>query len=136
MYLLHKRLQLLSNVSGRLFISNCGAPTEKVSKLLGSHMEPIMRRGWSYIKDSQDLINKSSKLTKRSDNVILVTTDVVGLYPSILHNVGLRALKEALDTREQNKFLHRTSCKRQSLFWKIFFLSLIVKSNSKTLRLL
>ena len=31
------------------------------------------------------------------DNVILVTADVVGLYPSIPHQAGLIALKEALD---------------------------------------
>ena len=62
-----------------------------------------MRKGWSYIKDSQDFINKSWKLGKIPDNAILVTVDVVGLYPSISHNVGLRALKEALDNREQKK---------------------------------
>ena len=57
-------------------------------------MQPTMRKGWSSIKDSQDFINKSRKLGKIPDNVILVTTEVVGLYPSIPHNVGLRALKE------------------------------------------
>ena len=62
-----------------------------------------MRKGWSYIKDSQDFINKSRKLGKIPDNAILVTADVVGLYPSIPHNVGLRALKEAPDKREQKK---------------------------------
>ena len=31
------------------------------------------------------------------DNAILVTTDVVGLYPSVTHQTGLTALKEALD---------------------------------------
>ena len=31
------------------------------------------------------------------DNAILVTADVVGLYPSIPHQAGLIALKEALD---------------------------------------
>ena len=31
---------------------------------------------------------------------LLVTTDVVGLYPSIPHQVGLKALKETLDKRE------------------------------------
>ena len=59
-----------------------------------------MRKGWSYIKDSQDFINKSRKLGKIPDNAILVIADVVGLYPRIHHNVGLRALKEALDKRE------------------------------------
>ena len=62
-----------------------------------------MRKGWSYIKDSQDFINKSRKLGKIPDNATLVTADVVGLYPSIPHNVGLRALKEALEKREQKK---------------------------------
>ena len=57
-------------------------------------MQPTMRKGWSSIKDSQDFINKSCKLGKIPDIVILVTTEVVGLYPSIPHNVGLRALKE------------------------------------------
>ena len=60
-------------------------------------MQPVMRKVWSYIKDSQDLINESRKLGKISHNEILVTADVLGLYPSIPHNVGLRALKEALD---------------------------------------
>ena len=95
---------MIINVPGRPVISNFGAPTEKVSKFLDSHMQPIMRKGWSYVKDSQDLINKSRKLGKIPDNAILVTADVVGLYPSIPHSVGLRrALKEALDKREQKK---------------------------------
>ena len=103
LYLLPTIHQRLSNVPGRPVISNCGAPTEKVSKFLDNHMQPIMRKGWSYVKDSQDLFNKSRKLGKIPDNAILVTTDVAGLYPGIPHNVGLRALKEAPDKREQKK---------------------------------
>ena len=103
LYLLPKIHKRLSNVPGRPVISNCGAPTEKVSEFLDSHMQPIMRKGWSYIKDSQDFISKSRKLGKIPDYAILVTADVVGLYRSIPHNVGLRALKEALDKREQKK---------------------------------
>ena len=34
------------------------------------------------------------------DNAILVTADVVGLYPSIPHQAGLIALKEALDKKK------------------------------------
>ena len=37
------------------------------------------------------------------DNALLVTLDVVGLYPSIPHEAGLRALKEVLDRREEKK---------------------------------
>ena len=64
-----------------------------------------MRKGWSYTKDSKDFINKSRKLGKIPDNAILLIVNVVGLYPSIPRNVRLRALKEALDKREQKKIL-------------------------------
>ena len=97
LYLLPKIYKRLSNVPGIPVISNCGVPTEKVSEFLDSHIQPIMRKGWSYIKDSQDFINKLRELGKIPDNAILVTADVVGLYPSIPHNIRLRALKEASD---------------------------------------
>ena len=35
------------------------------------------------------------------ENAILVTADVVGLYPGIPHEVGLRALREALDKTDE-----------------------------------
>ena len=35
------------------------------------------------------------------DNAILVTADVMALYPSIPHDVGLEPLKKVLDKREQ-----------------------------------
>ena len=57
-----------------------------------------MQKGWSYIKDSGDFINKTKSLSTIPDNAILVTADVVGgLYPCIPHEAGLRGLREALD---------------------------------------
>ena len=59
-----------------------------------------MQRSWSYIKDSGDFIKKIKRLSKIHDDAILVTADVVGLYPSILHKLGLKALEEALEKRD------------------------------------
>ena len=70
---------------------------------IDSHMEPVMRKGWFYIKDSEDFINKSRKIGKIPDNAILLTSDVVVYYPRIPHNVGLKAPKEALDKRERKR---------------------------------
>ena len=56
-----------------------------------------MQKGWSYIKDSGYFINKTKNLSTIPDNAIVVTVDVVGLHPSIPHEAGLRALREALD---------------------------------------
>ena len=84
-------------------ISNCGTPTEKASEFLDYHLKPMMQRGKSYIKDSGDFINKIKSLQNIPEGAILVTADVVGLYPSIPHEAGLKALREALDNRENKQ---------------------------------
>ena len=58
-----------------------------------------MQESWSYMKDSAHCMNKICQI---GENVILVTADVVGLYPSIPHKARLKALKNALEKREQN----------------------------------
>ena len=80
-------------------ISNCGTPTEKVSEFLDHHLKPVMQGGKSYIKDSGHFLEKIKTLRCIPDNALLVTADVVGLYPSTPHQAGLIALKEALDKR-------------------------------------
>ena len=94
---IHKRL---SNVAGRAVISNCGTPTEKASKFLDYQLKPVMQRSWSYIKDSGDFIEKIKRIGNILEDAILVTADVVGLYPSISHELGLKALEAALEKRE------------------------------------
>ena len=94
---IHKRL---SNVPGCPVISNCGTPTEKASEFLDYHLKPVMQKSWSYIKDSGDFIEKIKRISNIPDDAILVTADVVGLYPSIPHELGLKALEEALEKRD------------------------------------
>ena len=60
-----------------------------------------MQKSWSYIKDSTDFINKIGQIGDIPENTILVTADAVGLYHSIPHKAGLKALKNALDKRKQ-----------------------------------
>ena len=95
MYLLPKIHKRLSDVPGPV-ISNCGTPTEKVSEFLDHHLQPVMKGGRSYVKDTQDFLEKLKHLGKVPSNAILVTADVVGLYPSIPHEAGLEALYEKL----------------------------------------
>ena len=95
---IHKRLY---DAPGRPVLSNCGTPTEKVSEFLDNQLKKVMQNGWSYIKDSNHFIKKIKHLKNIPDNAILVTADVVGLYPRIPHEAELRALKEVLDRREE-----------------------------------
>ena len=52
------------------------------------------------IKDCGDFLKKVKHLGPIPDGAILVTADVVGLYPSIPHKAGLEALRRRLNKRE------------------------------------
>ena len=62
-----------------------------------------MQERWSYIKDSGDFIKKLKNTNHIPQNAIMVTADVVGLYPGISHDAGLEALRKALDNRDNKK---------------------------------
>ena len=51
-----------------------------------------MQDSWSYIKDSGGFLNKIKNIGKIPEGGILVTADIIGLYPSISHGSGLEAL--------------------------------------------
>ena len=48
-------------------------------------------------------LEKTRIICTPPENAVLVTADVVGLYPSISHEAGLIALKEALENRSVKK---------------------------------
>ena len=62
-----------------------------------------MQEGWSYIKYTEKFLRSVQNMGKIPEDSILVTVDVVGLYPSIPQNAGLGALKYALDCRQNKK---------------------------------
>ena len=103
LYLLPKIYKRLFNVPGRPVISNCGRPTEKFSEFLDHHRKPVMQKGLSYIRDSQHFLEKIKTIGSVPENAFLVTADVVGLYPRIPHQAGLKALKEALEKGDIKK---------------------------------
>ena len=82
----------LNSVPERPVISNCGTPTEKASEFLDFHMKKVMHNAAPYIKDSYDCRVKTN-------DVLLVTADVAGLYTSIPHKVGLKSLRNTLENR-------------------------------------
>ena len=107
LYLFPKTCKRMIFIPGRPVISNCGTPTEKVSEFLNTYLQTFMRKGLSYIKDSGDFISKIEWVGSIPENAILVTADVVGLYPSIPH-VRLKALKQDLDKQEQKNSNRRS----------------------------
>ena len=72
-------------------------PAEKVSEFLDHHLKPLMKQGESYIKDTGDFLEKLKIVEGIPKGAILVTADVVGLYPSIPHDGGLEILRKQYD---------------------------------------
>ena len=70
--------------------------------ILRLSLEIFNTEGVAVHKDSRYFIKKTRDLGSIPENAILVTADVVGLYPSIPHEAGLKALRELLDKREQH----------------------------------
>ena len=52
-----------------------------------------MRSAKSYVRDTSDFLKKLKELGCVSQNELLVTVDLIGLYPSIPHLDGLEAIK-------------------------------------------
>ena len=100
LYFLPKIHKRLSAVPSRPVIPNCGTLTEKVSEYLDYILKPIMQDSWPYIKDSGDFIKNIGKIP---EGAVLVTADVIGLYPSISHKAGLEALRKRLNERDSPK---------------------------------
>ena len=70
---------------GRPVISGCNTPTEKLSEFVDAQLKPLVPRIASYVQDSNDMLRKLKDMERLPENAILVTIDVVGLYPHIPH---------------------------------------------------
>ena len=90
----HKR-----GVPGRPVISACGSATEGLSEIVDYFLQPYIPAIPSHIKDTSDFIHKINAIGSIPAGALLVTIDVVALYPSIPHSDGLRALREFLTER-------------------------------------
>ena len=62
-------------------------------------LKPLVPQISSYVKDTNDFLKKLKDLDKFQEGAILVTIDVVGLYPHIPHNEGVGAIRKILNMR-------------------------------------
>ena len=60
-------------------------------------IKPLVSEIPSYIKDTKHFLQVLRDLERLPTGAILVTADVVGLYPHIPHEEGLSAMRGALE---------------------------------------
>ena len=76
----------------RPVISGCGTSTEKISEFVDSNIKHLVPKIPSYLKDTKHFLQVLGEVGTLPEGAILVTADVVGLYPHIPHEEGLRIL--------------------------------------------
>ena len=73
-YLLRKIFK--KNCPGRTVISGCNTPTEKISAFVDYHLKPLVPPIPSYVKDTNDFLNKLKDMEKFLEGTIQVTLEV------------------------------------------------------------
>ena len=86
----------------RLITSCCGTAIERLSAFTEFYLKPLSQNLPSNIKDTTDLINKVETLNSHGPlppGTLLVSWDVVNMFPNIDNALGLSAVEDALNSR-------------------------------------
>ena len=82
---------------GRLVVSSINCHTVNISQYVDYHLQPIMKQIPSYVKDTNNFINKINALKSVPKTSYLVTMDVRSLHTNIPNTEKISAVKRAFD---------------------------------------
>ena len=108
----------MTNVPGRPVISNYGTSTENISSYLDYHLKSLIPNVPHILEDTRDFVNRIQDLSDLPESSILVSFDVVGLYPHIPHEEGIKTIAEYLETREDKTVSTKSLCDLASIVLK------------------
>ena len=87
--------------SGCPVISSINCHTANISKYVDCHLQIIMKQIPSYVKDTNNFINKINTVKSVPKNSYLATMDVRSLYTNIPNVEGISAVKEHTTTTQR-----------------------------------
>ena len=85
------------NLKGRPIVAGPASPTQRLSEFLDTLLKPIVPTLSTYVKDDWDFIRKIPREFHTSTS--LFSYDVVSLYTSIPHTLGIEAIDYWIDKR-------------------------------------
>ena len=109
-YLLPKIHKITTSVPGRPAISNNSTATENISDFLDFHLKPLVTKVPHILEDTRDFLSRFTEIKDLPVEVLLVSFDIVGLYPHIPHEVGMEIMKEFLKQREVKDISTKSLC--------------------------
>ena len=95
---------------GRPIVSSNSHPTERISEFVDFFLQPLVTTLPSYVKDTNDFLNKLSLIHNLPNDILLVTLDVSSLYTNIPHNDGINACYHYLSQRSNKTIPTNTLC--------------------------
>ncbi|XP_054272548.1 uncharacterized protein LOC128992830 [Macrosteles quadrilineatus] len=99
-YILPKIHKGITPPPGRPIVSGCGSLTERISSYVDAYLQPLVQNLASYIKDSNDFLQKLNNVRQPLPaNTLMATIDVTSLYTNIPHVHGLTATENYLQNR-------------------------------------
>ena len=81
-------------------ISNNRTATENISGFLDFHLKNIVSAILHILGGTRDFLQRLNQIGDISENALLVSFDVVGLYSHIPYNQGVKIMRRFLDKRE------------------------------------
>ena len=84
-------------IPGRPICSSNNHPTERISEFVDYHIRKYVTQLPSYVRDTQDFINKIKAAGTLTEDTLLVTMDVSSLYTSIPNNMGIESVLEHIN---------------------------------------
>ena len=78
----------------RCITAGVDAPTSKLSEILHHILLPLCKKVPSHIRDYVDFLSKMRTVTQEElEDIILITCDIISMYPNLHIDLGLRAVK-------------------------------------------
>ena len=104
-----------ANIPVRLLTTGCNIAIENLSRFVELVCAPLSDKIMSRIKDTSHLLDIIDNLNEQGfpRNTILVSLDIVNMFPNIDNEKGLKAVEGALNTRSVCK--HSTACVLEAL---------------------
>ena len=87
---------------GRPIIADCGSESYASAEYLYHFLAPLVKQHTSYLKDTNDFINKIVGI-KEKKGTFIATIDVDSLYTNIDNTNGLEAVKQIFNKNPDPK---------------------------------
>ena len=85
-------------------ILRCDGPTERIPAFVDRLIQPTAQKQDSYLKDTTNFLNFSTKLPK---NTVLVSMDVTSLHTNISHEEGVTTVSQDTKISSALSYINR-----------------------------